>query len=406
MTEDGGDKNGEDPDGTRPPQVGDVANIGEPIRLTDVNLYGVIAESIQPSQEARTANVLVRTAITSDDKVFHRIADNLCGVLQHYLDTAGAGASLHRANTILLVAHEDGTAELWVDTAAQGARIILGEEAQAGQAIFERDIADVLGIFFPCVSIGTSDRVLCLFRVDWGFGLCFDFNPEKNLKVEDFERALGTLYRRLRYRHLYETMSDETVAATLLHAGWFPFIALRPDGFVLITNAIEAGFSLEQAETEIVDKFTDDRLDKMMGRWFARSHFKSKEALLRDAIQAYKSGLYGPAIKTLVTEIEGVLREAHQASNPPPEKITSKKLVDFAVQAARDKTGDGNTLFLSDSFARYLLEVTFANFDPSGPAGKASSKNAVSHGAADGASYTKVRALQAILTLDQLAFFT
>ncbi|MER9222695.1 hypothetical protein NKI48_27985 [Mesorhizobium sp. M0644] len=49
---------------------------------------------------------------------------------------------------------------------------------------------------------------------------------------------------------------------------------------------------------------------------------------------------------------------------------------------------------------------TFAEFDPAARTGKASSRHAVGHGEADSESYTQVRALQAFLTLDQLAFYT
>lgn len=58
------------------------------------------------------------------------------------------------------------------------------------------------------------------------------------------------------------------------------------------------------------------------------------------------------------------------------------------------------------AFGRYLREHNFANFDPIAQTGTAGSRHAVGHGAASQESYTMQRALQAILTLDQLAFYT
>jgi hypothetical protein len=58
------------------------------------------------------------------------------------------------------------------------------------------------------------------------------------------------------------------------------------------------------------------------------------------------------------------------------------------------------------AFGRYLETHTFANFDPASKKGSAGSRHAVGHGAAAQDSYTMTRALQAILTLDQLAFYT
>ncbi|AMV05743.1 hypothetical protein AC028_02015 [Xanthomonas citri pv. aurantifolii] len=68
---------------------------------------------------------------------------------------------------------------------------------------------------FPLVEIGARDGVLCLFREAWAFGLAFDFNVGGALDREQFERDLGSLYRVLRYRHIYEVMDDPATMAAL-----------------------------------------------------------------------------------------------------------------------------------------------------------------------------------------------
>ena len=70
------------------------------------------------------------------------------------------------------------------------------------------------------------------------------------------------------------------------------------------------------------------------------------------------------------------------------------------------KAGRPDTLLLAEAFADYLKSHTFADFDPAVNTGHAGSRHAVGHGAASAESYTMVRALQALLTLDQLAFYT
>jgi hypothetical protein len=65
----------------------------------------------------------------------------------------------------------------------------------------------------------------------------------------------------------------------------------------------------------------------------------------------------------------------------------------------------GHILFPT-AFAHYLKSHTFANFDPVDNRGSAGSRHAVGHGAAAAETYTMIRALQALLTLDQLAFYT
>ena len=57
--------------------------------------------------------------------------------------------------------------------------------------------------------------------------LCFDFNPGGDLPLRDFEATLGALFRRLAYRHLYDTVADAAAFGRLVDAGWFPFAEIN-----------------------------------------------------------------------------------------------------------------------------------------------------------------------------------
>lgn len=138
-----------------------VRNHGEPLRFKDVEPLGSFtAEAAKPGQ---AVEVWTRLALTSDEPLFHRLVDGLDGVIRHMAEKAGAGVSLRRADTVLLVLKPDKSAELWVDTAAVAIRCAVKRATAAGTAIFENDIADVAGMSFPCVEIGARDKVLCLF---------------------------------------------------------------------------------------------------------------------------------------------------------------------------------------------------------------------------------------------------
>lgn len=110
------------------------------------------------------------------------------------------------------------------------------------------------------------------------------------------------------------------------------------------------------------------------------------------------------AIKIAITEIEGVLRSAYANASVPKPKI--RHLLDFAIESAVSKSGAGDTLLLPEASALYLDGYTFVQFDPASGTTHAGSRHAVGHGAADATSFTKARALQVLLTLDQLAFYT
>jgi hypothetical protein len=268
---------------------------------------------------------------------------------------------------VLLVLKPDATAELWLDTAAVSIRCVVKRAVTAGTVVFEHDIADVTGMSFPCVTFGADDKVLCLFREGWRFGFAFDMNPEGKLDIEGFTTTLGTLYRELRYRHLYDAISEQAVFDRLLAAGWFPFAEIITAEFRYLLDHCEAGFDVSEVEDKIIAKFDDARMQRILERWIAKPHFAAKVDLLNAAVDAFRSKEPVAVIKILLTEIEGVLNDAHRAVHGG-QGAKLKDLLAFAEASAERKAGGSNT----------------ASQD----------------------TYTMPRALQAILTLDQLAFYT
>ncbi|EPN45745.1 hypothetical protein A244_25059 [Pseudomonas syringae pv. actinidiae ICMP 18807] len=78
----------------------------------------------------------------------------------------------------------------------------------------------------------------------------------------------------------------------------------------------------------------------------------------------------------------------------------------FAIESAEKRTGGPGTHYLTIEFSRYLLNYTFASYDPDDLTEGAVSQHLVGHGDASSESYTLVKPLQVILTLDQLACYT
>lgn len=385
------------------PGIVTVRNMGEPLRFTDVEpIGGFAAEAAQPG---RTLKVMTRTALTSEDPLFHRLVENLSGVVRHMAGKAGTAVNLNRADTVLLVFKADKTAELWLDTAAVAMQCAVKRNLAAGSVLFESDIADVTGMSFPSVKLEPTDGVLCIFREGWRFALAFDFNPDGKLDVGAFNTMLGTLYRKLRYRHLYEALGNQPLFDQIVASGWFPFVEIVSGEFKELLQHKEAGFDLTEAENTLIGKFDEARLNKMFTRWMAKPHFASKEAVLKAAIDAYNRKDPVGVLKILLTEIEGILNDAYRADHGG-QGAKLKALLQFAVASALNKAGQPDTLLFSAAFAKYLAAYTFANFDPVAQTGEAGSRHAVGHGAAKAESYTMPRALQAILTLDQLAFYT
>jgi hypothetical protein len=376
-------------------------NQGKPIKLTDLQLNGVTAEAGRGGQ---TIKVWTRLYLTSDDQPFHRIVDGVTAHIEHRAAQVGQRVNLTRVSCILLVVHPNNTGDLWLDTAAVAHKILVKRSLAPGTVVFENDIADVTAMSFPLVEIDKRDRIVCIFREGWRFAILFDFNPNGDLSIDDMERDLGTLYRRLKYRDLYDAMADQNVFGRLVEAGWFPFVEILGREFRELARHCEAGFDLDDAEARLLTAFDKRRIEGMFARWMAKQHFAGKERLLRSALNNFASSDSVAVLKIVLTEIEGVLGEAYRKVHGKGAKIN--RLLEFAVQSAEQKAGQPDTLLLPAAFAHYLKTCTFAQFDPTARTGKASSRHAVGHGAAAPDSYTQVRALQALLTLDQLAFYT
>jgi hypothetical protein len=120
-------------------------------------------------------------------------------------------------------------------------------------------------------------------------------------------------------------------------------------------------------------------------------------------VTAYKCDQPIVVIKIILTEIEGVLSDAYHEKMGARAKI--RTLLKFARDSAAEKSGSQDTLLFPLAFAEYLQKFAYSDFDPDAGAVDAASRHAVGHGAAIAGSYTKVRALQALLTLDQFAFY-
>lgn len=394
-------------DNSQPPDQGlresiDVRNGGEPILLTNVNIHAITAE---PAKGGETAKVWTRIVASSDQKLFHDVAGGLVGAIEHCARQAGSYVKLDMANTIFLVIRPDNSAELWVDAAAVVHESTLKRPGSlaAGTVLFENDIADVRGMWFPLVEVGVGDRILCIFREGWRFGLLFDGNSRGELSIADAKRDLGNLYRRMKYVDLYAAIAHQPTFGQLVEAGWFPFLELMSGEFGKLVSMCQSGFEFDDEEKSLIEKFDEARIDRMFERWMQRPHLKSRELILRSAVNAFKGCDPVSVIKNVLTEIEGVLADAYfRAHGEHTRKL--KKLLDFAVGLAAERAGK-DTLYFPTEFAVYLRDYAFADFER-GRAGGVASRHAVGHGALTADRYTMPRALQALLTLDQFAFYT
>lgn len=377
-----------------------VRNPGEPVLLPRVPLLGISAASAAQGEDVR---VWTKLAVTSDEPVFHSAVPGVCGELARLASDAGTPVDLERANSVLLLVRPDRSGELWVDTVATSVGAIVKRPIGGGQPVFASDIADVVDVRFPAVEFRQGDGVLYLFRQSWRFGFYYDLRMDGSLDVAAMGREIGALYRNLAYRHLYDAVRDVAAMAALTAAGWFPFIDIAGGEFADLARAYGVGVGVDVAEAAVVAAYDDARIDRLRDRWLAHPVLGARPRVLGSALEAFRRGDDVSTVKIVLTEIEGVLNDAHRRTHGGGAKLP--KLLRFAAAAGERKAGGPDTLLFPQPFRDFLLGSTFAQSDARSSGGRAGSRHAVGHGAAGEDAYTRARALQAILTMDQLVFF-
>lgn len=272
-----------------------------------------------------------------------------------------------------------------------------------GQPVFAADIADVVDVRFPAICFEAEDGMLYLFRRSWRFGLFYDLRLDGGFDVQAAGRKIGAIYRNLAYRHLYDTVGNAAAMTSLTEGGWFPFVDIAGVEFADIASAYRDGVGIFSAEETLVARYDNTRIDQLRDRWLAHPVLGARRLVLDSALEAFRGGNDVAAVTIVLTQIEGILNDAHRRAYGSGARLP--KLLRFVANAGELKAGGPDTLLFPQSFRDYLVGSTFAQSDARTGRGSPGSRHSVGHGTAGEDAYTRTRALQAILTMDQLVFF-
>ena len=370
------------------------------IRLPDCRLNGFAADNALAGAQLK---VLVRAILTSDQAEFYVYMKSLCDLLTARAQADGTFFAPDRISSLVLVTHKDGSADLFAQDIALEIEVLAKRNVSAGSAVYLSEFADVRRVRFPNIQITTDDGVVVCLKVGWKFALFFDLAADRSVDIEKMQLDLGRAYRFLMFQDLYEALGDDALFTNLIQAGWFPFIEIMGGEFEKLLKAHKAGFNIGGEEAALVAKFDAARIDAIAERWWKRPSLVNRSAILGPALEAFKRNDPVSCLKNILTEIEGVLQDAHITDQGSTARI--KALLQYAANRGVTKTGDENSLLFPNQFLRYLLNCTYADFDPKDPAADTVTRHTAGHGRAAASAYTRVRALQAILTLDQLSFY-
>lgn len=370
------------------------------IKLTDFKIDGFAASN---ARQGEVAQVAIRAALTSDQPLFHIYMKSIWAIISARTQASKIHISLNRVSTFLLVIHDDASADLYLNDIPIVMEVFAKKDVAAGQAVFLSDLADVRHMRIEGIEFKPTNKTIFCFKVGWKFALLFDLGRDRELDIRGMEQTCGHLYRILTFEEVYQALGDESLLQKLTASGWFPFIGIIGGDFDDLLKAYRNDFSIEAQEMQLLAKFDASRVDAVTSRWWKNPILSSRRAILEPALNAFKQNDPVSCLKNLLTEMEGVLRDARIVDMGAAAKID--KLLEYAADKGIQKSGSEDSLFFPKQFLRYLKDHTYATFDPLNTAGTIASRHSVGHGGAPSSVYTQVRALQAILTLDQIVFY-
>ena len=203
---------------------------------------------------------------------------------------------------------------------------------------------------------------------------------------------------------MYEFLSSEDQFNKLLDTGWFPFVQILGKDFDRLREASE-NKDFTNIEESIINSFNEERVKSFSQYWWRNSIFLDKKNILNAGLNAYLAKTSEQTInciKNLSSEIEGIIRLDFHLSHG--RKPTMRELKEYILSCGKNKFSDGDSLGFPGLFFRYLNDVIFKDFDVEKDEIPLS-RHSVSHGIAEVGDYSRERALQLILTLDQIYFY-
>lgn len=344
--------------------------------------------------------ILTRAATNSDEPEFYKYIEQLSNPVFNRV-----GVFSNAVYQFLILIHNDLSADLYINDFPVNIEIMAKYDMKKMSLVTQRDIVDIRRLGLPNIKILQTDKVIYCFKVGWKFGLFFDLNRE--LDTDAMSLTLGTLYRYLSFQYVYEVLENETKFEEMIRDGWFPFIEIIGSEYKALSEAYQDKFDFQSRIEKLVASFDRTRIEKITNKWWGKQIFEDKREILQAGINAFLQGDnegYINCIKTLLSEIDGIIRLQYLSDTGKGKEVKSPELLMHLVDKGKTKSGSESSLLLPLPFLKYLKDIVFSHFDLE--TGQADlSRHSSSHGVAKAEAYTRIKALQSILVLDQIYFY-
>lgn len=361
-----------------------------------VLIDGIAGETIA---KGSTGKIIQKGFLTSVQTNFASIANNLTSIFYSY-------NSKDLVNSSLIIIKKDNTAKIY-SKFPLSMLMRAKKDIKKGTLVNREDIFDIAKLEFKDsvyeINIEADDKIIFIFRMDWKFGIFFDFT--KKIDSEKLKEELGYCYKRLFYYDLYAFVENENYFNDLRADGWFPFIRLIGRNFDTIMQYYKEDKKHDFQIDELISEFTKEKIESFTQYWWKKQLFKDKKEIIEAGINSFlqndKNGFI-TCLHTLYPQIEGIM--GFDYFNVNGKKPSFRELKDHIKQKAESKFNTVSSTGFPTEFYEYLKKTVFENFDLA--TGKVDlSRHTTSHGYANADDFNKAKALQAILILDQIYFY-
>ena len=355
--------------------------------------------------------------------------DILRGCVQQY-------PFLKNTNKWLLIMHKNEQADILVNerlplvipvqakrqNKSEGDTIAFNKEIRSFHSIvFKPDQKDEIPLSNEDIFIGYLS--LTNFLIDINGVLYFDFSGENAWKsIENYFSEIPQKIQNYIFKNAYELcqiyaqydyiFKQESKSEQDNHRlnnlkdrlytlrGWFPFQRILGEEFENLYNNI-IKFSNEKLNLpylQIIKAFDNQRLNEMLSDWKKVEVLPYKQ--LEIGLKHYQNQDPFNSIHVLIPYIEGIVR------NTLDNKLKSMNQSAISEKISEDlkrtlHTTEDNTLYIN-AFKAYLENTWHPNF--SNGLSYPITRNTVSHGINKHEEFTMEKALQLILTIDQLSY--
>lgn len=365
-------------------------------------MLGFVTENAKAQQVVK---LLCRTFITSDEANFYTFIE---GVTEAYLSKAGLGEQF--ISNFLILHHEDFSVDIYVNELPIAIEFLSKKSVNKGENVFESDIADIRRLRFQNIKIKNTDHIIFCFKYGWRFGLFFDFTYDRKskhkLELDKLYFDLGYYYKKLSHHYLYQVIKDSVQFTEMQRDGWFPYVELLGSDYKELSKAYQNKLSYPDILNKLLISFTKERVEKIASKWWKNPLYLKKQKFIQAGINSYLTDTdegFINCIKNLYSEIEGILGYLLY-KDTQSHTVKSEKLLEHLKEKGLKRTGSKDPLIFPEFFTDFLHNHLFLPFDlVNNNIGL--SRHTSGHGVAEAEAYTKVRALQAILILDQIYFY-